>query len=735
MYKLNKIQGFVAMPIIIGSAILVVGVLGGLAYEYKNDKSILSSINKNNLLAQVSGITNPTITVLSPNGGENFLQEKDMVITWTSANMGSLNVEIDLLNTSGAIMENYRIVLETTNTGSYTWTIPSTLPIGSYKIFVSSKDRGPSAGDYSDTFFNIVSATDNLKIISPSSGEQLTAGQTYSVRWTGLSSGNNEYSVYLIGGTLYSSGVFLGTAQEMDKDIKSVSVMIPSNLSAASNYQIKFIGKAFESTSEVFRVNIPPLPIITGLSQTSGPIGTKLQVYGNNLSNIISATLTQRLCCKYYKGTSYPVEWSSVSNTEFGIPIPSIASGDYIIDVCTSSGCSSSSVESVDTPVFTISAPSSIKVINPNGGENLLRGSSIDITWADSGLISSDFLHIYLYKGNNIVEGKDAIGSVYYSGSFPVLDQITSPANGKDSFTWTIPASLPDGSDYRIGIVGAGEFDQSDSPLTITAPVIDNLRIISPSSGEQLTAGQTYSVRWTGLSSGNNEYSVYLIGGIDRSQWSLGTAYEMDKDIKSVSVTIPSNVPNSSSYQIRFIGKAWQSDSDFFTIIAKPTCTASTSCVPQYCQYAGDLQNCTVTNTDCSTSSYTTGSCATTPPMPTCTASTSCVSQYCQYGGDLKKCTVRKTDCSASSYTTGGCKSAPSTFTVCDSTAKAIVDSVGGCEKIDKALYSNIYNVCCVSVVVTKESLLSLLNTALANGVISSTEKTALLTALNSYLK
>lgn len=49
MYKLNKVSGFVALPIIIGSAVLAVGILGGLAYEYKD--KLISGIDKNNLLA------------------------------------------------------------------------------------------------------------------------------------------------------------------------------------------------------------------------------------------------------------------------------------------------------------------------------------------------------------------------------------------------------------------------------------------------------------------------------------------------------------------------------------------------------------------------------------------------------------------------------------------------------------------------------------------------------------
>ena len=68
----------------------------------------------------------------------------------------------------------------------------------------------------------------------------------------------------------------------------------------------------------------------------------------------------------------------------------------------------------------------------------------------------------------------------------------------------------------------------------------------------------------------------------------------------------------------------------------------------------------------------------------------------------------------------------------CDQTAKAIVDASGGCSNIDSTLYKNVYNACCT--VVTKAGLLQMLNDALADGVLSNTEKLSLLGALDRYL-
>jgi len=70
-------------------------------------------------------------------------------------------------------------------------------------------------------------------------------------------------------------------------------------------------------------------------------------------------------------------------------------------------------------------------------------------------------------------------------------------------------------------------------------------------------------------------------------------------------------------------------------------------------------------------------------------------------------------------------------LTECDETARAIIKAVGGCDAIDRAEYPLIYDACCK---VTKEYILDLLNSSLADGTISPDEEKQLLKALDTYL-
>ena len=69
---------------------------------------------------------------------------------------------------------------------------------------------------------------------------------------------------------------------------------------------------------------------------------------------------------------------------------------------------------------------------------------------------------------------------------------------------------------------------------------------------------------------------------------------------------------------------------------------------------------------------------------------------------------------------------------ICDTTAQAIVNAIGGCTQVDPNTYPNIYNACCKQV--TKESLLSILDKALGDGTVDDKEKSGLLYVLNAYL-
>jgi hypothetical protein len=97
----------------------------------------------------------PSITVLSPNGGEVWEAGKTYDITWTS--LGIDKVYIGLL-IGDQLLSEYVIASNiSASLGKYTWTIPANQPLSS-KYKISIRAYGGIVFDLSDNYFSIAQA-------------------------------------------------------------------------------------------------------------------------------------------------------------------------------------------------------------------------------------------------------------------------------------------------------------------------------------------------------------------------------------------------------------------------------------------------------------------------------------------------------------------------------------------------------------------------------------------------
>lgn len=140
----------------------------------------------------------PSITLISPNGGEEWESGKAYRIIWDSIRIEKIDL-IEVLRGD----QVFKILLSTLtdNLGYYDWTIGPEFPIGSdYRIFVSGVGiDGYPYGDHSDGYFSIIQPPPSITIISPNGGEQWAVGQTYQIEWVSENVTNVDISMYQIG--------------------------------------------------------------------------------------------------------------------------------------------------------------------------------------------------------------------------------------------------------------------------------------------------------------------------------------------------------------------------------------------------------------------------------------------------------------------------------------------------------------------------------------------------------
>lgn len=135
--------------------------------------SLYTDISDNNFT-----IRNPSITVVSPNGGENWTRGTTHTIKWNHiGNIGS-NVKIELFRRNKL---SSTISSSTSNDGSYSWHIPSSQLLDSnYTIKVTSNSHS-SYTDISDNSFTI--RNPSITVISPNGGEDWATEQTSIIKW------------------------------------------------------------------------------------------------------------------------------------------------------------------------------------------------------------------------------------------------------------------------------------------------------------------------------------------------------------------------------------------------------------------------------------------------------------------------------------------------------------------------------------------------------------------------
>jgi hypothetical protein len=193
--------------------------------------------------------TNSSITVVWPNGGEVLNDAKSTsssnfasnlgTIKWTSANLGSLNVGIGLIDVATNDTLKY-IATNIPNTGSYVWASDPTIPNGNYKIGIWAETT-EGASDNSDGSFQITGsplgtvANPSLIIESPQAGEGGQVGEPMNVTWQEGGVTPKNVQIFLQNGT---SGAMTTLASLGASTTSMWNGIVPSSTPAGSNYTV-----------------------------------------------------------------------------------------------------------------------------------------------------------------------------------------------------------------------------------------------------------------------------------------------------------------------------------------------------------------------------------------------------------------------------------------------------------------------------------------------------------------
>lgn len=475
----------------------------------------------------------PTIAIISPNGGEGLVGGQVANITWRSTGLSSADkIKILLKDYTDISNPSTRVIAENLAGNLITrgWTIPLDITTGTkYKIEMEvdlSAENFTSLFDESNNYFSITQGA-ALAITSPAAGETFVAGSTQTVTWT--TTGTMPYvALYLYKGNTYVRNLFAPYTYGANQGSKTWT--IPANLTAGNDYKIKVV-KVGDAT--VFAESEPFSVSVTGQSiSVTYPNGAEDWKIAE--SHEITWTTAGSAAMPYvridlYKGNSFfrnVVAFTPNDGSHaWVLPTNLETLSDYKIRV---SKYGDATIFDESDAGFTIgSIPQGITVTSPNGGETLPLGSNHTITWSTEGTLPIRYVRIDLLKAG------------------VVLRNIISYTTNNGTYNWTIPSTLPASNDYKIKISQYGSttvFDESDANFTMGA-VSQAITLTSPAGGETWPAGSVQTITWSSTGTTRIAYiklDLYKGGTFVKN---ILAPYTYIGNTGSYRWTVPTNLP------------------------------------------------------------------------------------------------------------------------------------------------------------------------------------------------
>lgn len=422
----------------------------------------------------------PSITVSSPNGGENWQVGSSHSITWTQTNVS--NVKIDYSANNGTSW--VQVVASTpASLGSYSWTVPNTVSTNC-RVRITDVINS-SVNDQSNNIFTISAApSQSITVTSPNGGENWQVGSSHNITWTQSNISNIKIEYTTDDGSTFSQIIASTPASE-----GSYTWVVPNTISTNCRVKLTDVANSMvtDLSNNFFAISPATVPSVTLTSPNGGEkwfVGAQYSITWNSAN-----ADTLKLEYSTNGGTDWIlIEASAAANLGSYIwTIPNTPSADCILRI---SSTSNSGIFDVSDAWFAIAEVPAVTLTSPNGSEKWMVGKQYSITWSAVALskVKAD------YSTNN--------GSQWIL----IADSVSTNLG---SYIWTVPNT--ESNNCLVRLTGVDEptvSDQSNSPFTIELE--RNLTLTSPAAGETYTSGQTMSIRWTFLNLENVDiyYSV-----------------------------------------------------------------------------------------------------------------------------------------------------------------------------------------------------------------------------------
>lgn len=405
----------------------------------------------------------PAVSLLSPNGGENWEVGFSKNITWTSTNVA--NVDLDYSVNGGSTWLPIAAGVSA-GSGSYAWTVPNNV---SNTCKVRIKDSGSAAQDISNSNFTIFTPIPFLGLFSPIGFEEWAINSSHLIGWVAqyVDTINIEYSMN--GGNTWNT-----IANNVPTSVGTYLWNLPSTTSNNCFVRIYKTGNtAIADTNGVaFSITNPSFVLLTpnGGEQIIAGWPYNISWNGNLSNNFVDIAYS----------TNNGQTWNTVANNIFNLNsfpwfAPNTPSNQCLVRV---SDSATTAISDVSNAVFEILPPVPfIDLLEPFGGTIVSLNSLQNISYVT-----------YNVNAVNIdLSTDDGVTWTNIVNNHPA-------ASG--SFSWYVQGDTSSFCKIKVTDAGTPGFSVvSDTVFVINAPP-PSIILNYPLGGETVAQGTIQNITW-----------------------------------------------------------------------------------------------------------------------------------------------------------------------------------------------------------------------------------------------
>ena len=415
-------------------------------------------------------ITQTSVTVATPNGGETLIAGASSNVTWNV--VGGSSYYLFSYSTDNGSHWSAAVVA----TSPYNWTVPDvSTSQGLVKILAMDAGDSMVASDVSNANFTIVQTA--VTLTAPNGGNSLLGFGSYSVTWTHAGTVTpDHYRLKLStdGGSTYGTTI-------VESATGSPYAWTVNNVTTAT---AKVKVEALDSGNNVLASDVSDtnFTIAQTTVTVTAPNATGISLSGWQSYNV---TWNQAGAADHYRvslstdgGSTYPTTLtSSASDSPYAWTVNNVTTATAKIKVEAMDSGNNVLISDASDNNFAITAVT-VAVTAPNGGTTLVAGQPTSVTWNHTGTINH-------YRLKLSTDG----GSTYGT---------TLSASATSPYSWTVPDVSSATARIQVEALDASNnvlaADSSDTDFAIAQT---SVTVTAPNGGETLTGGAPYAVTWT----------------------------------------------------------------------------------------------------------------------------------------------------------------------------------------------------------------------------------------------